>query len=303
MKKVNSLSGGKTSSYMAVHHPADYDVFSLVCIEDEASRPKDKLVVQYVNDKLAKFTGQYGEFIATAEDDMTLTAMMDLEQLIGREITWVRGISFDKLIDEGTQTRLPSWARRYCTSKMKLLPIFMWWFNNLYEKCEMRIGFRFDEFDRMIRFFNNQLVGNFSIPTSCKNYGNKRHVNEEFNWRHVTFPLIKEAITSEVVNDYWNTKGYVGGDLFNPLKKIEFPAISNCVGCFHKSPEIIAAMAELNPTKIQWFANQESKEMGTWLENKLTYQEIMDRRLEISKEVLYEIKQTGTTCDTAECSN
>ena len=28
---VNSVSGGKTSAYIAVHYPADYDVFSLVC--------------------------------------------------------------------------------------------------------------------------------------------------------------------------------------------------------------------------------------------------------------------------------
>lgn len=29
MKTVNSLSGGKTSSYIAVHYPADIEVFAL----------------------------------------------------------------------------------------------------------------------------------------------------------------------------------------------------------------------------------------------------------------------------------
>ena len=49
MITVNSLSGGKTSSYLAVHYPADYDIFSLVCIDDKNSAPKDKLLVKKVN--------------------------------------------------------------------------------------------------------------------------------------------------------------------------------------------------------------------------------------------------------------
>ena len=34
MKTVNSLSGGKTSSYIAIHYPADYNVFALVHSDD-----------------------------------------------------------------------------------------------------------------------------------------------------------------------------------------------------------------------------------------------------------------------------
>ena len=129
MKTVNSISGGKTSAYIAVHYPADYEVFSVVCIDDKECTPKDKAIVDYANRKLEKLIPKYGEFIATAEDDATLKAMMDLEQYLGREIIWVRGKSFDDVIDTGTQTRLPSWARRYCTEQMKLQPIFDWWFN------------------------------------------------------------------------------------------------------------------------------------------------------------------------------
>jgi hypothetical protein len=32
MVSVNSLSGGKTSSYMAAHYPEDYNVFGLLKI-------------------------------------------------------------------------------------------------------------------------------------------------------------------------------------------------------------------------------------------------------------------------------
>lgn len=70
MYTVNSLSGGKTSSYMALHYEADYNVFSLVCIDDASCTPSDKKLVQRVNDKLEQSQGgKYGDFIATAEDD------------------------------------------------------------------------------------------------------------------------------------------------------------------------------------------------------------------------------------------
>lgn len=303
MKTVNSISGGKTSAYIAVHHPADYELFSLVCISDEDSRPKDKKVIDYVNTKLEKFVPEFGEFIATAEDDETLVAMMDLEQYLGKEIIWVRGMSFDDVIDKGTQTRLPSWARRYCTEKMKLLPIFLWWFNAIGEKCKMRIGFRFDEFDRMERFFNNSDPTNFSIPIACKNYGQKMQQHENFNWRFCTFPLIKEGVIKSDVVKYWEENGWVGGSLFEERRQIKFPVISNCIGCFHKSEETLAAMAELSPAKFKWFMEQERKGMGTWLDSRVTYQQLNDNRIELAKEVLYELTVLKESCDTGGCTD
>lgn len=91
MTTVNSISGGKTSAFMAVNYPADYNVFSLVCLDDTNCAPKDKSIIQYVNAKIEKYIPEYGEFIATAEDPKTLYVMRDLEQLMGREIIWVRG--------------------------------------------------------------------------------------------------------------------------------------------------------------------------------------------------------------------
>ncbi len=34
MKTINSLSGGKTSSYIAANYPADYNIFALVRTQD-----------------------------------------------------------------------------------------------------------------------------------------------------------------------------------------------------------------------------------------------------------------------------
>jgi hypothetical protein len=303
IKTVNSLSGGKSSAYLAVHYPADYEVFSLVCIDRKEATPKDKAVIDYVNKKLEKFIPEFGEFIATAEDDATLQVMMDLEQYIGREIIWVRGMSYDDVIDKGTQTRLPSWARRYCTEKMKLLPIFLWWFNEIGERCKMNIGFRFDEFDRMERFFNNSDPTNFKIPISCSTRGKKQQKHETFNWRFCSLPLIKNAITKEKVVSYWENNGWIGGDLFQEKRQMYFPPISNCIGCFHKSEEGLAAMAEIHPEKFIWFIEQELKGMGTWLDSKITYQHLFDNRIELSKEVLFEIKHNLQTCDTSGCTD
>jgi hypothetical protein len=112
MIKVHSLSGGKTSSYMAVHYPADYNVFALVTIEDKKCSPKDAGIVKYVSEKINQ------DFIATAEDDTTLYAIRDLEQKLGKEIIWVKGKSFDSIIDKGAGW-LPSSVNRLVVQKYR----------------------------------------------------------------------------------------------------------------------------------------------------------------------------------------
>ncbi|PAM96814.1 hypothetical protein B4N84_00250, partial [Flavobacterium sp. IR1] len=75
---------------MAVHFPADVEMFSMVCIEDQNAaggwlkRRKD--LMRYANDKLERFAPVFGEFKATAEDPSIIQTMMELEQKIGREI-------------------------------------------------------------------------------------------------------------------------------------------------------------------------------------------------------------------------
>ena len=139
MKTINSLSGGKTSSYMALNFTADYEIFSLVTIDDERCKPKDKGLVKFVSNKIDK------EFIATAEDDLTLKVIIELEQLLGREIIWVSGKSFDSVIKKASI--VPNSLMRFCTTEMKIRPIFDWWFKNIGEKVRMGIGYRYDEFN------------------------------------------------------------------------------------------------------------------------------------------------------------
>ena len=95
MKTCTSISGGQSSAYIAKNYPSDYNVFALVCIEDVKSTPKDKKLVQMVSDRIGK------QFIATAEDDIILYTLLDLEQFIGKKIDWVVGETFDQVIKTG----------------------------------------------------------------------------------------------------------------------------------------------------------------------------------------------------------
>ena len=314
MLTVNSISGGKSSSFLAANYKADYNVFSLVCLDDIECAPKDRSIIQYINAKIEKYIPEYGEFIATAEDDQTLYAMRDLEQYIGSEITWVRGVSYDQLIEErykrvqlGNRFRLPSWARRYCTEEMKLLPIFMWWFWEIGERVNMRIGFRSDEFNRMLRFFNNSDPVNFSIPVACSTKGQRLQRHEIFNWRFCEMPLIKDQIDQDDVDSYWKGKT-VGGNLFEERREIIFPKISNCIFCFHKIEETLLYQAIVNPTKMKWGARQEEKGMGTWLDSRKKYSEIIKEAEGMTPEqVKYLIRKLtkveGNHCDTGGCTD
>lgn len=238
MKTVNSLSGGKTSTYMAYHYPADYNIFSLVMIEEKRCAPKDKKLIQYVSDKLGK------DFIATAERDSTLVAMLNLEQLIGKDIIWISGITFDEVVIKKGGW-LPSALRRFCTIEMKLRPIWDWWFENINEKIKMGIGYRYDEMERADRF-------NTSFKGIVGKSENGRNKWKEIEWREGYFPLIENKITHYDVRKWVDTTNLI------------FPEDSNCIGCFHKPLQQLRKNWDEEPHKMQWFADQEKIGKGTW---------------------------------------
>ena len=119
MKTCNSLSGGKTSSYVAVNYPADYNVFSLVRTNDKTCLFPDAKLRQIVSDKIGT------EFIGTLEEDAIIYTMLDLEQFIGTKIDWVTGKTFDEIINRNGKKYLPNIMQRFCTSEMKLQPNFV----------------------------------------------------------------------------------------------------------------------------------------------------------------------------------
>ena len=237
MKKVNSLSGGKTSSYIAANYPADYDVFALVRIEDKRCTFPDKKLRQEVEDRIQ------APFIATAEDDTIIYTMLDLEQYIGRKITWVTGKTFDKVLNSaGT---LPDPLRRYCTTEMKMEPMFDWWRKEINTPCEFRLGFRANETNRAKRTTEKTNNNGYLEMKAIVGKRGTRNKWDMIEWQKPVYPLINHNIYKDHIEQYWIDK------------PVRFAWMNNCVGCFHKNPLLIRKMWDKHPNKIQWFADQE----------------------------------------------
>lgn len=237
MKTVNSLSGGKTSSYIAANYPADYDVFALVRIEDKRCTFPDKKLRQEVEDRIQ------APFIATAEDDTIIYTMLNLEQYIGRKITWVTGKTFDKVLNSaGT---LPDPLRRYCTTEMKMQPMFDWWRKEISTPCEFRLGFRANETNRAKRTTEKTNKNGYLEMKAIIGKRGTRNKWDMIEWQKPVYPLINDNIYKDHIEQYWIDK------------PVRFAWMNNCVGCFHKNPLLIRKMWDKHPNKIQWFADQE----------------------------------------------
>jgi hypothetical protein len=270
MITVNSLSGGKTSSYLEVHYPADVSLFALVCLDSHNANAGsktfkiDKYIRQLVNDKLQKCCSHHHEFLGTAEDPLIIKTMLDLEQLTGREIIWLRGRGFQSLVEsKGT---LPNKHHRWCTTQFKIEPIFehLLMYHSL--PCKMRIGFRSDEAHRVNSFKDTfkysthcefaydweDVPGNMKqVQLKCKrtpedcdtNYYHgysafHRHRWAEIPFRIGEFPLIENGIDQADVQRFWRGKN------------IQFPEDSNCQFCFWKHPQQLRQNFETQPATM-----------------------------------------------------
>ena len=260
MKTVNSLSGGKTSSYIAANYPADYNVFSLVRTSDKNCMFPDKKIRQEVSDRLGT------EFIGTLEEDMIIYTMLDLEQFIGSKIDWVTGKTFDDVILRNGNKYLPNVTQRFCTTEMKLQPLFDWWRKGINEVVEMRIGFRANEGSRaktMLSKTNENGNSTFKAIVGKRKSQNKW---ADIEWQKPRFPLIEDNIFKDKVEKYWSDKN------------VRFAYMNNCVGCFHRNEVLLKLMSDKHPNKFQWFINAE-QETGynvRTFKNGVTYDRIKD---------------------------
>ena len=264
MITVNSLSGGKTSSYIAANYPADYDVFALVRIEHEASKFPDKKIRQEVEDRIQ------ASFIATAEDDMIIYTMLDLEQYIGRKITWVTGKTFDKVLNTGGT--LPDPLRRYCTTQMKLEPIFNWWRKEVNIPCNFRLGFRANETQRANRTTNKTNINGFLEMKAIIGKRGTRNKWGMVEWQKPIYPLIQDNIYKDTIEEYWKDK------------PVRFAWMNNCVGCFHKNPLLIRKMWDKHQDKLNWFASKEriKHNKDVWYKDKnLSFNDIKQWNLQV----------------------
>ena len=258
MKTINSLSGGKTSSYIAAHYPADYDVFSLVRTEDQASKFKDEKVRQMVEDRIQ------APFIATAEDDMIVYTMLDLEQYIGREITWVTGPTFEQVINNHGGY-LPNKVARYCTTDMKTMPIAQWRYKTIEGDAEMRFGFRANEQSRaktMTDKLNERGMTEVKIVVGRTKTGTRNRWGV-IDYCKPAFPLIEAGVFKDNVEEYWKDK------------PVRFAYMNNCIGCWWRGPMLLKHMADKHPEKMDWFARQEEGNKGNF-KSDVSYREIIN---------------------------
>ena len=258
MKTSNSLSGGKTSSYIAANYPADYNVFSLVRTDDKNCLFPDAKIRQVVSDRIGT------EFIGTLEEDAIIYTMLDLEQYIGNKINWVTGKTFDEIIKRSDGKKyLPNVTQRFCTQEMKLKPLFDWWNTNFDEPLEMRIGFRANEQRRaktMMEKTNDDGILEFKAIVGKRKTQNKW---ANIAWQKPEFPLIEDNIYKDNVESYWKDK------------PVRFAYMNNCVGCFHRNPVLLKHMSERHPNKYQWFSDQEDTgDAKITFKNGTTYEKI-----------------------------
>jgi hypothetical protein len=282
MTTVNSLSGGQTSSYIAANYPADYNVFALVRTSDINCLYPDEKVRQIISDKIGT------EFIGTLEDDMIINTILDLEQYIGQKIDWVTGKTFDEIINRNGKRYLPNVTQRFCTSEMKLVPIYKWWKNSFSEPVEMRIGYRANETNRAANSIIKQSVNGFTTFKDVVGYSkNGRKKWREIEWQKQIYPLITDGIYKDNIVEFWKDK------------PVRFAYMNNCIGCFHRNEVLLNFMSKLHPEKFDWFARQE---MNTGyatrtFRNGITYDKI--RRYEFTQQSLS--FDDFTDCDSGYC--
>lgn len=255
---VNSISGGRTSAYMAVHNLADLNIFSIVHTDDPRYHFKDHAIRKYVWDKCGTDL-IYG----TLEHDNTIKSVMELEQFIGQEIFMVYGDSFDKVIND--RKFLPNQVARFCTYEMKLKPIFEFLtlsgltqyhnlYNPTYEKLteyiqsadltqpfiRMNIGYRISDIERIVDFTEHfkHVVG---IHESGRHKGQRKW--KTTHWRIGNFPVIQKP-QSEIIH-FWKNKN------------VTFPKLNNCEFCFNRSIYELNRQFQEVPEKANWWLQQE----------------------------------------------
>lgn len=260
MKTVNSLSGGKTSSYIAVNYPADIDIFSLVRTNDKRVLFPDAKVRQIVSDKIGR------EFIGTLEEDAIIYTILDLEQYTGREIVWLSPTTFEDVIKKAGGY-LPNIMTRFCTSKMKVEPIAQWCYDNLELPVEMRIGFRANEMSRAKTMMDRAVdsIENFKFKVGEKNGRNQW---KELPYRFARFPLIEDGVFKDTIEEFWRNK------------PVRFAYQNNCVGCFHRNELMLKHMSTKAEKQFDWFVRQE-QENGCTFKNGVTYEKIKKHKLQL----------------------
>lgn len=248
MKSYTSVSGGQTSAFLAANYPTDENVFALVRVEDPRLRFPDEQIRKVVEDRLQ------ADFIGTVESDTIIYTILDLEQHIGREISWVCGPTFDALNKKKKAT--PNMLRRFCTTELKIEPIFKWWLKTFDAPAIEQIGFRANETARAKRMLDRcNEDGLREHKATFEKLKDGRNKWVSIPYARPSFPLIEHGVFKNEIVEYWKKHN------------VRFAHYNNCVGCFHRNPLFIRKMFDWYPKKMQWFVDQENNlgyTQGCW---------------------------------------
>lgn len=326
---VNSISGGRTSSFMALHFKADHNIFACVEQEHIQTTPEGRRMrdrnpyLLAAQNWLRRFNPG---FWATAEDDRTIIALHRLtHEMKTWEHDYYRGAievvfahnygksrydTFDKIVADF----LPNARKRICTEMLKVYPIYRYLKRNVIsghrdeptkDPVEIRIGFRLDEVDRTVNLYF-RLVNKYRIPDYIVAWGDRMDVegmvrrgervlkSTPFNewdgdyYRVPSFPLIEAGITNAEIIKYWNAR-----------PEYDFPSISNCVMCFHRTVRQLQKQwaDPINIAKMRWVAKAESAKGHSFLKN-FTMEQIRDLPLQLELDF-----SDFTGCDSGSCTD
>lgn len=269
MKTYNGISGGKTSAFLEENFPADYRATAIVRLEKQKDydvkwmKGKDEKTRQIISDRLGV------EFYGTAEDDVFIYTILDLEQRWGKEIKMLTDVTFDELIRRSSGIpNLPQPMRRFCTQLLKIRPQVKYIKSLDVGVVESRIGFRANEMKRMRNVMNKvNENGNLEFDVIVGKHINGNNKWERgFEWAKPAFPLIELKPTfKDEIELFWKGKG------------VRFAWMNNCVGCMHKDPMLLSVMFKKHPEKMQWFTDRENEAKvmkgNTWRQD-VTYERI-----------------------------
>ena len=249
---------------MMAKYPASINIFALVRIEDRDNlwmKGKDEKTRQLISDRIGE------EFIGTAEMDDIIYTILDLEQYTGQGVNWVTGKTFEQIIlDKGGY--LPNKMARYCTSEMKIKPIFDFLQNTAELPVRMRIGYRFGESNETNRMIKLKERADENGLESYRTIVGRSKKGNQNKWGYVPyriteFPLIEDKVPKDVIYNYWNDK------------PVRFAYRNNCVGCVNRNPLFLSHMANKDPDTFNWFIKQEEL-TGNNFDSKVLYKDVLN---------------------------
>jgi hypothetical protein len=126
----------------------------------------------------------------------------------------------------------------------------------------MRFGYRANEMSRAKTMLEKTDEEGFTkVKATFTKLKDGRQSWGTYRYNKPEFPLIKDNIYKDNIEEYWKDK------------PVRFAYMNNCVGCHWRSPLLLKKMSEKNPNKMQWFADQETNK-SKWRSD-IMYKDIM----------------------------